>query len=86
MPEDTTEQPAFPQTNVQLTPDSLIISVNLAQGLSFVAGLDGETVTQIARQWVMTHEALQNELIAQSLTVKRGQLALIQDIKRSRND
>ncbi len=86
MPEDTTEQPTFPQTNVQLTPDSLIISVNLAQGLSFVAGLDGETVTQIARQWVMTHPELQNELIAQSLTIKRGQLALIQDIKRSRND
>ncbi len=86
MPEDTTEQPTFPQTNVQLTPDSLIISVNLAQGLSFVAGLDGETVTQIARQWVMTHEALRNELIAQSIQAKRSHLELIQSIKQSRND
>jgi hypothetical protein len=85
MPEDT-PQPTFPQTTVQLTQESLIISVNLAPGLSITAGIGAETVSQICQQWVLNHEELRNELIAQSIQVKRGQLELIQSIKRSRND
>ncbi len=98
MPEDTQEQEiyrkadvvaegqTFPHTDIHVGQDGVTIVTWLSPARYDTQILTTDLMNELSRRWVMTHPELQNELIAQSLTVKRGQLALIQDIKRSRND
>ena len=98
MPEDTTEQEiyrkadvvpegqTFPHTDIHVGQDGVTVVTWLSPSRYDTQILAFDLMNELSRRWVMTHPELQNELIAQSLTVKRGQLALIQDIKRSRND
>ncbi len=99
MPEDTTEQEiyrktdvvtegqqTFPHTDIHVGQDGVTVVTWLSPSRYDTQILTADLMDELSRRWVMTHPELQNELIAQSLTAKRGQLELIQSIKRSRND
>ena len=98
MPEDTTEQEiyrkadvvtegqTFPRTDIHVGQDGVTVVTWLSPSRYDTQILIADLMDELSRRWVMTHPELQNELIAQSLTAKRGQLELIQSIKRSRND
>ncbi len=98
MPEDTQEQEiyrkadvvaegqTFPHTDIHVGQDGVTIVTWLSPSRYDTQILTTDLMDELSRRWVMTHEPLRNELIAQSIQAKRSHLELIQSIKQSRND
>jgi hypothetical protein len=68
------EQPTFPSINVQVSPQSVKLMVTLAAGVHLDFDLNEETMNQLMTLWLQTRKAVAQEM------------AIIKDIKQSRND
>ena len=73
-PAPVEETPTFPNTNITVTPQGVKIAIVLAPGIELSTTLNEETMNQI--------EALRIQMRKQVAQ----ELALIKDIKQSRND
>jgi hypothetical protein len=72
-------QPTIPMININMTPNSLVIS-------QVVAALNEDAMQQIVMKWLETHPALLDEIVKQAVAAKRGELALIKHVTATRND
>lgn len=83
MPEQPEEQqapqPGVPAISVNLTPQGMIIS-------SVVAAINEDMMYQIVVKWLETHPDLLQALTKQTIQSKRNDLAIVQHVKRTRND
>lgn len=68
------DQPSFPRTAVQITPEGLLISIILASGLSIHHAIGEETMNEICKQWIESRRQVKH------------QLQLMQDIQRTKNN
>ncbi len=55
------QQPAFPQTNVQVTPQGVTIAIVLAPGIVLSTILNEESVNQIMKLWLETRKQIKRE-------------------------
>jgi hypothetical protein len=68
------EEPTYPNTNLQVSPQGVRIAIGLAPGIELSTTLNEETINQLMTLWLQTRKAVAQEM------------ALIKDIKQSRND
>jgi hypothetical protein len=81
------QQPTYPQITVNIPPEGgMVISVVLAAGISLNQAIDDASMQQIVKNYLNIHPELTQQLIRETLTLKQGQLAMIEHVKRSRND
>lgn len=82
MPEDTRlhalppvqEEPHFPITNINVTPQGVVVTVILGPGLSITQALGEQVMNDIVKKWLETRREL------------KKQQALISDVIRSKNN
>lgn len=82
MPEDTRlhalppvqEEPRFPITNINVTPQGVVVTVILGPGLSITQALGEQVMNDIVKKWLETRREL------------KKQQALISDVIRSKNN
>ena len=68
------EEPHFPITNVQVSPQGVIVTTVLGPGLSITQGLGEAVMNDVVKKWLDTRREL------------KKQQALIQDVMRSKNN
>jgi len=75
MPDDngaTPAQPQFPMTNINITPDGMVVSTLLGPGLAINQAINEETMNAICKQWLETRKELkkQQELVRDVIRTK----------------
>ena len=59
---ETAQQPTFPSTRYQITPDGLLISYLLAPGMTFNGGIGEADMNTLCRQWLDSRKQIKREL------------------------
>jgi len=65
-------QPTFPSTNLQVTPDGLLITIMLAPGLIIQQGVGEAAMNAVCKQWLQSRKDV------------KQQLEMIQHVKKSK--
>lgn len=60
---DELEQPSYPQTGIQITPQGMTIAYIHAPGYKTTQDIGPDLMNEIWRQWGATHPALMDELV-----------------------
>ena len=68
----TPAQPQFPMTNLQITPDGMLISIMFGPGLVLNQVINEETMNAICKKWLETRKEL------------KKQQQLVQDVLRTK--
>jgi hypothetical protein len=68
------EEIVYPNSSIQVSPQGVRIAIALAPGIELSTTLNEETINQLMTLWLQTRKTVAQEL------------ALIKDIKQSRND
>ncbi len=79
-PQEPPHQGQAMQLGIQIVPQGAVLSfpVNLA--------MDNETTMQFVRAFLAAHPELVQEIVKEAIAQKQQELAIIQMVKRSRND
>jgi hypothetical protein len=68
------QQPQFPLTNINITPQGMLVSIMLTPTLSFNQLLDENVMNEVVKKWMETRREVKRDL------------ALIHDINRTKNN
>lgn len=67
---ETIQQPTFPSTRYQITPDGLLISHLLGPGITFNGGIGEADMNEICKQWLESRKAIKQQLDIQLATIR----------------
>jgi hypothetical protein len=79
------QQPTYPRLELNVQPTSMTVTVLAAPNIAMSqVAIDEVTMNAVCRDWLAKHEALMNELVAESIAAKKNQLAIIKHVKDTR--